>query len=283
VATMHEPGSALARDLLEELRRRFPGRVAPAVIRLDPLLKESASFGQPIVEYAPESAGAADYASLAAWLETVPATPGEPAAEVPAEPVILTGHVARAPSLPGEAGFAPEPAPGDETPALWAECERPPEPAAVPQASLQARRAGPRGPAAPAAGEPASAVEPKPAPAEPARSSFGVEQTGHEVVFIQPLFLGRGICVAGKFNGWSATASPMTRDEAAGVHVLRVTLPPGRWQYRLVVDGRWMADPFNASAEMNEFGEPNSAVDVAEAVELVGAHACLPAGAAGTR
>ncbi len=66
--TMHDPASVLARGLLDELRRRFPGRVAPIVIRLDPSLREAASFGQPVVEYSPESFGAQDYGELATFL-----------------------------------------------------------------------------------------------------------------------------------------------------------------------------------------------------------------------
>lgn len=68
LATLHNPESALACELLEELKRRFPGKVAPHVIRWDQRLRESASFGQPIIEYAPESTGAEDYRSLAQWL-----------------------------------------------------------------------------------------------------------------------------------------------------------------------------------------------------------------------
>ncbi len=66
--TMHEPSSALARDLLEELRRRFPGRVTPVVIRMDSSLREAASFGQPVVEYSSDSLGARDYGDLATFL-----------------------------------------------------------------------------------------------------------------------------------------------------------------------------------------------------------------------
>ncbi len=66
--TMHDPASALARDLLEELRRRFPGRVTPVVIRLDQCLREAASFGQPVVEYSSDSLGAQDYGALATFL-----------------------------------------------------------------------------------------------------------------------------------------------------------------------------------------------------------------------
>jgi chromosome partitioning protein len=76
VATIHDESSVLARDLLEELRRRFGKRVAPTVIRRDSTLKEAASFGQPVIEYSPQSDGAQDYAALSEWLiATVGPTP----------------------------------------------------------------------------------------------------------------------------------------------------------------------------------------------------------------
>jgi chromosome partitioning protein len=66
--TMHDTESVLARELLDELRRRFPAKVIPQVIRYDQRLREASSFGQPVIEYAPESSGAADYTALAQWL-----------------------------------------------------------------------------------------------------------------------------------------------------------------------------------------------------------------------
>ncbi len=35
-------------------------------------------------------------------------------------------------------------------------------------------------------------------------------------------------------------------------------IPPGRYRYRLVVDGRWRADPFNKLQRLNDYDEPNS-------------------------
>ncbi|MEZ6234885.1 MAG: AAA family ATPase [Phycisphaerales bacterium] len=67
LATIHDESSALARDLLSELRREFDSRVCPVVIRSDAALKEASSFGQTIADYAPESEGAADYLALADW------------------------------------------------------------------------------------------------------------------------------------------------------------------------------------------------------------------------
>lgn len=68
LGTIHDPDSALARDLLEELRRRYAERVVPVVIHQDMALREAASFGLPVVEYAPECPGAKDYAALGDWL-----------------------------------------------------------------------------------------------------------------------------------------------------------------------------------------------------------------------
>ncbi|MGH7130622.1 MAG: AAA family ATPase [Phycisphaerales bacterium] len=64
VPTMHHPETALSRDVLEEIGRKFGDSLAPVVVRYDDKLREAASFGQPVVEYAPESVGAEDYLAL---------------------------------------------------------------------------------------------------------------------------------------------------------------------------------------------------------------------------
>jgi chromosome partitioning protein len=66
--TMHDRHNPLASDVLEELTRRFGDALVPVVIRVDARLREAASFGQPIVDYAGESLGAQDYSALTAWL-----------------------------------------------------------------------------------------------------------------------------------------------------------------------------------------------------------------------
>ena len=51
--------------------------------------------------------------------------------------------------------------------------------------------------------------------------------------------------------------NPKIRASPAGL-----SLDPGRYRYRLVVDGRWQQDPYNETVETNEFGEYNSVVEV---------------------
>ena len=54
----------------------------------------------------------------------------------------------------------------------------------------------------------------------------------------------------------------MTRDPRTGVFQTCLTLPPGRYRYRLVIDGQWIQDPYNETVETNPFGELNSVATV---------------------
>lgn len=55
----------LAREILAELRNRFKGLVFETIVNFNTKLKEGASFGQPITEFAPSSMGAKDFERLA--------------------------------------------------------------------------------------------------------------------------------------------------------------------------------------------------------------------------
>jgi len=55
----------LAREILAELRKRFEGLVFETIVNFNTKLKEGASFGQPITEFAPSSSGARDFQKLA--------------------------------------------------------------------------------------------------------------------------------------------------------------------------------------------------------------------------
>ncbi len=68
--------------------------------------------------------------------------------------------------------------------------------------------------------------------------------------------------VAGDFNQWSASATPLPYDNRAGAHGTYLQIPPGRYRYRLIVDGCWKADPFNQHRQVNEYGEMNSVLVV---------------------
>jgi chromosome partitioning protein len=105
-------------------------------------------------------------------------------------------------------------------------------------------------------------TQPTPVHAEPDRRILGVRSTNQGVLFVQPASLGSTVAIAGTFNNWSTTTHVMHLNSELGVLELCVQIPAGTHQYRLVVDGHWTADPHNASAEVNPFGELNSVVTV---------------------
>ena len=68
--------------------------------------------------------------------------------------------------------------------------------------------------------------------------------------------------VAGTFNDWQAAAT-LLKPIRAGEWKGELKLPPGRHEYLLVVDGKWMSDPNAREAVPKPFGGVNSVVSVA--------------------
>ncbi|MBN9688654.1 MAG: glycogen-binding domain-containing protein [Verrucomicrobia bacterium] len=69
------------------------------------------------------------------------------------------------------------------------------------------------------------------------------------------------VCVAGSFNDWHPTVTPMIRlDDRQWAKEL--ALPPGRYEYRFVVDGVWVDDPEATELIPNPFGSANAVLEV---------------------
>lgn len=77
----------------------------------------------------------------------------------------------------------------------------------------------------------------------------------------------RHVRIAGDFNAWRPgdSAGEMRPTEVDGVWERQFRLPPGRYAYRLVIDGRWVSDPANPYVENNPYGELNSVVEISGA------------------
>ncbi len=69
------------------------------------------------------------------------------------------------------------------------------------------------------------------------------------------------VAIAGTFNDWRPEATPMV-DMGQGRWLKELVLPPGTYEYLLVVDGRWLADPLAQGTTPNPFGGVNSVVTV---------------------
>ncbi|MBI5386954.1 MAG: glycogen-binding domain-containing protein [Verrucomicrobia bacterium] len=70
------------------------------------------------------------------------------------------------------------------------------------------------------------------------------------------------VCVAGTFNDWRPTAKPMLQFGDGRWHK-ETALAPGTYEYCLVVDGQWIADPMARETVPNPFGGRNSVLKVA--------------------
>ena len=76
------------------------------------------------------------------------------------------------------------------------------------------------------------------------------------------------VFLAGSFNDWSQTATPMKKGKD-GQWSASLPLAPGRYEYKFVVDGEWCCEPGGTSETvhcthcvMNEFGTMNRVLEV---------------------
>lgn len=288
LVTMHDENSSLGNELLSELKRRFGDRVVPVVIRLDRRLKDAASMGQPIIEYAPSSIGAQDYSDLAAWLL------GRPAPYLDADPADAVRFLEpRRPAPIGASGvFEPKPyssqtptaqpasAPGEAGEVAVAVATRVDQPASsidpvMSRAAELAARARQllrkgeqlqdrlrRDPSVDAESLETGQPRTNHASVVPHTPSPGPIETSAGVMFRHRAGSGSRVGVAGEFNRWSPDVTPLRYNARTGLHEGVAGIPPGRCEYRLVVDGVWLTDPGNPSVSVNPFGERNSVLVV---------------------
>ncbi|RJO64609.1 MAG: glycoside hydrolase [Candidatus Omnitrophota bacterium] len=69
------------------------------------------------------------------------------------------------------------------------------------------------------------------------------------------------VSLVGTFNNWDIKANPAKKD-STGNWMLKVSLKPGKYEYKFYVDGSWINDPRCASAVYNPFGTQNSIVEI---------------------
>jgi chromosome partitioning protein len=212
----------LAREILAEIRTRFVDQVFDTTINFNAKLKEGASFGQPITEFAPNSMGARDFHSLA-------------------HEVIAQEHE---PSAPGAESLM------RDVDRIAADAERllATGVTLVPSQGREPRRQEP------------SVTDA--AIREKIDRIYGARQTEEGVVFRSRQPGAYRVGLAGDFNNWTPETTPLRRVADNGDFQTTLKLAPGRYRYRFVVDGNWVHDEHNSRIESNEFGELNSIVEV---------------------
>ena len=256
LASMYDIRTKMAREILAELRSHFSDCMFKTVVNFNTKIKEAASFGQPINEYDPASKGQQDFRNLAQeviGVEEQRQTKSKRLVDSLASQLDSIG--ASATELLKKA-----------TPEVVAEPVREPAPVPAPVAAPPVARdeAIARPDSADTPAEPAEDSFTDPAQATDRKISdyYGVNQIHDAVVFVTLYPRASSVQLAGDFNNWQPTATPMERVGDSGVWQAKIKLPHGTYRYRLVVDGQWQQDPYNERTEMNPYGDLNSVVEV---------------------
>jgi chromosome partitioning protein len=250
LASMYDIRTKMGREILAELRKNFAGRMFKTVVNFNTRLKEAASLGQPICEYDPASRGHKDFQCLAQELIAADTKAVAPARQ---EPVAIQA-VREAPAERKEiiktldsnlemiSSSAQE---------LLASLKDNQPKAAVNAASPVAKAQMP----APAAQIPVKDIDAK------LDDFYGVRQFDKSVKFVTLYPRAKTVQIAGDFNNWQPQQTTL-QPSKDGKWELAMELAPGKYRYRMVVDGQWQQDPYNGNVEANPYGEYNSILEV---------------------
>lgn len=101
--------------------------------------------------------------------------------------------------------------------------------------------------------------------AQPTRDAPAVRRDGREVVIQFRDQRATDVRIAGDFNGWVPDKDVRSMVQTEGsdrIWTKVLTLPPGTYEYRYVVDGEWCEDPENPRAVAGPVGGRNSVLVV---------------------
>jgi len=71
------------------------------------------------------------------------------------------------------------------------------------------------------------------------------------------------VILVGNFNNWNARKHPMKSNEN-GMWNKSVVIPPGRYEYKFLVDRQWEEDPQSDQTCLNCFGTYNNVFNLTE-------------------
>ena len=96
----------------------------------------------------------------------------------------------------------------------------------------------------------------------PIPAGRSVSAAAREVAFILNSPGAESVYLCGDFNEWFPGGLPMIRRMDGRLWEKRLLLPPGRYEYKFIVDGVWMHNPDAGENVRNAFGSLNSVVEV---------------------
>ncbi|MGA9449733.1 MAG: glycogen-binding domain-containing protein [Verrucomicrobiia bacterium] len=82
-----------------------------------------------------------------------------------------------------------------------------------------------------------------------------------EVTFVLELPEAQEVCLYGDFSGWPTAGLRLIRRSQNGRWEKRLMLPPGRYEYKCVVDAEWIHDPHASQNVPNPGGSLNPVLE----------------------
>ena len=251
LASMYDIRTKMAREILAELRNHFADKMLKTIVCFNTKIKEASSFGQPISEYDPASRGHKDFHSLAE--EVVGAQSQQQRHEFvnsladQLESISATADELLQTTKPP---VTTVPVPETPQPVLQLPVDEFTPTEEVEQAVME---------------KPEIEIQEAPKLLDTTTKLsgyYGVNQMEDAVVFVTLYPRADNVQIAGDFNNWQPEYSPMQKVGDSGIWQTEMNLMPGRYRYRLVVDGQWQQDPYNELTELNPFGGYNSVIEV---------------------
>ncbi|MFH1507099.1 MAG: glycogen-binding domain-containing protein [Candidatus Omnitrophota bacterium] len=80
-----------------------------------------------------------------------------------------------------------------------------------------------------------------------------------EFRFLAPA--AKKVSIAGSFNNWK-TNKTVAKKDTTGFWKAKVSLKPGKYEYKFFVDGSWISDPKSQNTVYNSFGSQNSILEI---------------------
>jgi 1,4-alpha-glucan branching enzyme len=71
---------------------------------------------------------------------------------------------------------------------------------------------------------------------------------------------GTQVFVAGTFNNWNPKANPLKDNPDSGLFKVTLTIPPGRHEYKFIVNDVWTVNPNCTDSVPNVYGSMNNVI-----------------------
>jgi len=88
------------------------------------------------------------------------------------------------------------------------------------------------------------------------KKKAGTEALTTKAIFELSAQEAQEVYLVGEFNNWDTRSHPMEKDQN-GIWKITLSLNPGRYEYRFLVDGKWENNPSCCDCVPNEFGSQN--------------------------